>query len=271
MLFEQARLRGDSAKGGSAKEDVASAPSWGIASADQKVYDMTHPCDVVRVSKTVPTLKARMGTGGNGVPCVVSKTLREVVPPVLASCGDKQFLGNQEAFGSQYFVFEETPFRISSFDSFAMKSGNPVAGIRTATVSPTLDTTLPTPAKGQGGLAIVSAPSYAIAENAIGRCEDTGGNGPGFSEEVFYMPNATGAPGIAEGLAVRRLTARECERLQGFPDDWTKIEWGGKSKEQCPEGPRYKAIGNSWAVPVVRWLGERMDDEFSKGKGVTQW
>lgn len=58
--------------------------------------------------------------------------------------------------------------------------------------------------------------------------------------------------------AVRRLTPRECERLQGFPDDYTQIPWRGKSAEECPDGPRYKAIGNSKAVPVVRWIGRRI-------------
>ena len=60
------------------------------------------------------------------------------------------------------------------------------------------------------------------------------------------------------GMAVRRLTPRECERLQGFPDDWTLIPWRGKPADQCPDGPRYKALGNSWAVPCARWIGARI-------------
>lgn len=59
-------------------------------------------------------------------------------------------------------------------------------------------------------------------------------------------------------MVVRRLTPRECERLQGFPSDWTKIPYRGKPAEECPDGPRYKAIGNSMAVPVMRWIGERI-------------
>ncbi len=58
--------------------------------------------------------------------------------------------------------------------------------------------------------------------------------------------------------AVRRLTPRECERLQGFPDYFTAIPWRGKPADQCPDGPRYKALGNSMAVPVMRWIGERI-------------
>lgn len=62
-----------------------------------------------------------------------------------------------------------------------------------------------------------------------------------------------------ETYEVRKLMPIECERLQGFPDDWTKIPYKGKDAEQCPDGPRYKAIGNSMAVPVMRWLGERIE------------
>ena len=61
------------------------------------------------------------------------------------------------------------------------------------------------------------------------------------------------------GMAVRRLTPRECERLQGFPDDHTLIPWRGKPPKDCPDGPRYKALGNSMAVNCMEWIGERID------------
>ena len=59
--------------------------------------------------------------------------------------------------------------------------------------------------------------------------------------------------GVFKNMAVRRLTEIECERLQGFPDNYTNI------KENCPSGARYKALGNSMAVPVMRWIGERIN------------
>lgn len=59
-------------------------------------------------------------------------------------------------------------------------------------------------------------------------------------------------------MLIRRLTPLECERLQGFPDEHTLIAWKGKSAGECPDGPRYKAIGNSMAVPVMRWIGRRI-------------
>lgn len=64
---------------------------------------------------------------------------------------------------------------------------------------------------------------------------------------------------VPPAMQVRRLTPTECERLQGFPDGYTAIPWRGKPADQCPDGPRYKALGNSWAVPVVRWIGERIN------------
>jgi DNA-cytosine methyltransferase len=66
-------------------------------------------------------------------------------------------------------------------------------------------------------------------------------------------------------MAVRRLTPVECERLQGFPDNWSRISWKGKPEEQCPDGPRYKACGNSMAVPVMAFIGKRIAEVEAKG------
>ena len=63
-------------------------------------------------------------------------------------------------------------------------------------------------------------------------------------------------------MQVRRLTPVECERLQGFPDNYTAIPWRKKPVSDCPDGPRYKALGNSWAVPVVAWIGRRIAKEI---------
>jgi len=70
---------------------------------------------------------------------------------------------------------------------------------------------------------------------------------------------AKGPHAVKHTMAIRRLTPKECERLQGFPDDWTKIPYRNKPADQCPDGPRYKACGNSMAVPVMRWIGQRIE------------
>lgn len=86
-------------------------------------------------------------------------------------------------------------------------------------------------------------------------------------EEMAGSLKCGGSAPIAASpsMVVRRLTPTECERLQGFPDGWTKIPYKGKPADECPDGPRYKAIGNSMAVPVMRWIGERID-MFERGE-----
>ncbi len=64
--------------------------------------------------------------------------------------------------------------------------------------------------------------------------------------------------GTLTGARVRRLTTEECEALQGFPRGHTRIAWRGRAADDCPDGPRYRALGNSWPVPVVAWIGRRM-------------
>lgn len=79
--------------------------------------------------------------------------------------------------------------------------------------------------------------------------------GDSVSAHVTPTLDKSKTPAVMSDLAVRRLTPRECERLQGFPDDYTLIQYRGKD---AADGPRYKAMGNSMAVPVMRWIGERI-------------
>lgn len=110
-----------------------------------------------------------------------------------------------------------------------------------------------------GSLKVGGAPPM-VAKTLLVRCgKEGGGKGALVSEDVsLTLATANAQALFPGGLSVRRLTPRECERLQGFPDDWTKIPYRGKPADECPDGPRYKAIGNSMAVPVMRWIGERI-------------
>ncbi len=134
------------------------------------LFDIAHRSDVVRIQDddTTPTLTARMGTGGNNIPCI------------------------------------------------------------------------------------------ALAGNTIGRQPHNGGNGNGFDDSgVSYTLTTTDVHGVFNGLTVRKLTPSECEKLQGFPPGYTQIPYRNKLANDCPDSPRYKAIGNSMAVPVIKWIGER--------------
>ena len=110
--------------------------------------------------------------------------------------------------------------------------------------------------------------AVAVAENIIGRKENTGANGTGAQIELAYTQNATGVMGVSVNTSVRRLLPVECERLMGFPDNWTRIPWQGKSAEDCPDSPRYKACGNSMCVNVMRWIGMRIEKVERRMKGI---
>ena len=86
----------------------------------------------------------------------------------------------------------------------------------------------------------------------------SGANGSGYATDQAYTVTASDIHAVKTQHGVRYLTPLECERLQGFPDNWTRISWHGKPTDLCPDGLRYKAIGNSMAVPVMRWIGERI-------------
>lgn len=102
-------------------------------------------------------------------------------------------------------------------------------------------------------------PAICIQHASIGRHDAAGPQGKGYQEDVAFTQDSRSYADVVQyGMQVRRLTPIECERLQGFPDNHTLIGWRGKDADECPDGPRYKAIGNSMAVPVMRWIGDRI-------------
>ncbi len=110
-----------------------------------------------------------------------------------------------------------------------------------------------------GGKPGQGTPAICIQHASIGRHDAAGPQGKGYQEDVAFTQDSRSFADVVQyGMQVRRLTPIECERLQGFPDNHTLIGWRGKNADECPDGPRYKAIGNSMAVPVMRWIGERI-------------
>ena len=137
---------------------------------------------------------------------------------------------------------------------------------------PTLQT------KKQSAVAIPIHDQATRFSGKRGEKQDGKGNGFGIGEDGAPMNTLTRGDRHAVAykdylrffdtfreMKVRRLTPRECERLQGFPDDWTRIQWKGKKLEECPDGHRYKAMGNSMAVPVMRWIGQQINQVNQKG------
>jgi DNA (cytosine-5)-methyltransferase 1 len=181
--------------------------------------------------------------------------------------------GGSETFLSQPIAFPSTlsGTQCASAENIAPSMGakNPMAvafnispgkgelkddiHVTNAHVSKTIDASASNPAMHQGGAAIVQPVGTDLFNGTItGDISMTLKRGDGNP--------AINQPTVMQAMAVRRLTPVECERLQGFPDGYTNIPW--RKAAESPDGPRYKALGNSWAVPVVAWIGKRIQDQL---------
>lgn len=200
----------------------------------------------------------------------------EKSPTLNAECG-----GNKPA----------VVYSLDSLASNSMKSPNPNSGCREVEIAKTLDTTSPDPSKNQGGIAILD---MSHANDVIRECGDvvptlqsrmeTGGNqvplaygvGNGQLNEAQCMATEKAqtlntmhdAQAVMQNMAVRRLTPLECERLQGFPDGWTDIgAWTdekGKLHKESSDSARYRALGNSIALPPWKWVLKRLCAQYER-------
>ncbi len=260
ILFEPEGVQGNIKKGGEAGEDVASYT----------------PSNIGGYSEGCGTLRAEGGDCGGGSETIIAK-------PLLSHGGPQ---GRHNPTDENYVVFtqEQEPKREGGdkkAHTLGTYNGRKQCVAINARQDPISieDKALPLDQKGntqtvaiqdgreidkhQNGLGIdEGGPSYTI--------DQTGAQAVAFTQNQCgdvltgkVMPsmgtnqNATGrnTPKIHTHSIVRRLTPMECERLQGFPDGYTLIPHRGKP---APDGPRYKALGNSMAVPVVRWIGRRI-------------
>jgi len=115
---------------------------------------------------------------------------------------------------------------------------------------------------GGGNVPLVQEGGEVLAFDAYNQA--TSDIGQAISSAASDINHTGGVLDSRVRSAVRRLLPMECERLQGFPDDHTLIPWRGKAASECPDGPRYKALGNSMAVPCMRWIGTRIHNYTKK-------
>jgi DNA (cytosine-5)-methyltransferase 1 len=200
-----------------------------------------HPNDsrVTGPHDVAPSCVSRYGTGGGNVPLV-----QEAIPfrdpsPTLTSKMQGQ---------AGWAPYNEDAHLVGAVAVGCFKSGQG-ANARSIGYSETLSPTLSSAAGGN----TVPAVAVDIYNQAVGVKSQTLRSG------ASSIEHSGGVINPADRMAVRRLTPRECERLQGFPDDHTLIPWRNKPADQCPDGPRYKALGNSMAVPCMAWIGKRID------------
>nr|DAF84713.1 MAG TPA: Cytosine specific methyltransferase [Siphoviridae sp. ctss15] len=189
--------------------------------------DMTHACDVIReCGEVVPSLQARMGTGGNQVPLTYQQTTGTLSPGAHAGS-----YNGQDAYNDMLVVSSE--------------------------ISPTLRARASDPCREDMAAYIASVDCRNFCEggetNGTLQAKSSGG-------ASYNLQNT-----VRTGMIVRRLTPMECERLQGFPDHWTDIgEWrDSKGKLRKPsDSPRYKALGNSIALPFWDFLAKRISAQY---------
>ena len=269
---------------------VLDAQYFGVAQRRRRVFVVGHLGDWHRAAAVLferhslsghpaPSRQARKGTAGGVAPSATAGGWPADVSPTLnAHFGSKQGLEDQHVNGGGDYLCQ------------------PVANCLTQRMYKGINTTLDegqTPIVTIGGgfdvaqpipydLYQITAPvnrqnrkpgdpchtlardnaahaAVAIQGTLIGRGENAGpqGSGADVSGAMFTLTK-TDVHAVAMPMQVRRLTAEECEKLQGFLPGYTNIPWRGKP--ESPDGPRYKALGNSMAVPVMRWIGERINE-----------
>ena len=212
--------------------------SWRRAAAvlfePESVLGDTPPCR--KAGQVAPTIPARRTAGGG------LGTDFDCDGGLISNSGDisKTICANsQQSLDNEF----ETIMAFSSKDHGGDAGGN---------ASPTLRA-----GNSDESHANAGAPP-AVAYDLRGRDGGAQFEGPHNTANIRAASGGSSRSYVGEPWAVRRLTPTECERLQGFPDGFTKIPWRNKAADNCPDGPRYKALGNSMSVNVMRWIGTRI-------------
>jgi len=228
ILSDPASLSGHPAPGRSEGQDAAALIACGVGTcgADDNQARAGH------IVTAAVTSKWAKGTGDpSGDEC------QNLVVGTLTACMNDKWGSNQWVDQQQYAIQE--PF---TFQPRIARNGR--GGI--SDVVPALHTHQ---SHSDAASFIVQPVADTITANWYRSKGAKAGNQVGLINPVIDRAAA----------GVRRLTPLECERLQGFPDNYTRIPYRGNAADQCPDGPRYRAIGNAMPVPVIRWIGSRID------------
>ena len=212
-------------------------------------YENHAPDSHIKSVEVSQSIVARMGTGGNNLPL-----LQEV----------------ERGLEMRPIASKDECFHVSFCDANGRRKDRPNGGLYVTEAKAGKTVTA-----GGPGAETVIVEAIALDGDKMKPGERSGGSGMGVSEEgVMYTQTAGDVHGVAYTPSgkptVRKLLPLECERLMGFPDNHTRIPWNGKSEEECPDAPRYKACGNSMAVNCMMWLGERIqkvEKEISHERG----
>ena len=281
VLFEPVGVLGNSPPRREAQKDVAAAvtaSTGGISGKDDIDGRVTAVLrGISDYGDGLPALRAKGGDCAGGSEAFV-------FAPEIARC-DATREGNSQDYETTTMVAQcitgdvTHTLRAEGFDASedGTGRGNPIVAFNpratdvpvTGEITGALDASFPGPAicfsaKDYGGDAMPDlaptlragghsgSPANAGVMPAVAfGWQNSSSQGASVSEHVSPTLDKSKTPAVLTS-AVRRLTPRECERLQGFPDDYTLLPG------YDADGPRYKALGNSFAVPVMRWIGERI-------------
>ena len=258
VLFESESVRRDTPPSRKAGQGVATDVEAGVGNIDQRIdAGIPDVCATIDcgLSKQVGKQLTQQAESFYFPIPIHGQALYENHPndsrvtgphDVAPSCVSRYGTGG----GNVPLVQEAIAFSFDSLSSNSMKSKNPISGCNQVDLAKSLDTSRGLdPTCNQGGMAV----AVDVYNHAVGVKSQTLRSG------ASSIEHSGGVINPADRMAVRRLTPRECERLQGFNDDHTMIPWRNKPADQCPDGPRYKALGNSMAVPCMAWIGERIE------------
>lgn len=237
VLFERESLRWDSPSSRARRESLAARAGRDPAGADVIAFNAGNKNDMAHVGRgqvgVSPTLRAS-ASGTNQVPVIAF------------SCNASGSRGFAEAAGLSPTLRASHPSNVPAVLALGAGNAESTDGSRVSQAS-----------------TIAFKYHQGAGARGIGACED--GTSPTLTADyhqpavLAFAQNSRDEVRLVGGEPVlRRLMPVECERLQGFPDGWTRVPYRGKPAEECPDTPRYKALGNSMAVPVMRWIGERI-------------
>ncbi len=228
---------------------VLDAQYWGVAQRRRRVFVVGYLGDWRRAAAV---LFERESMSGHPAP---SRETREEAPGYTAGSfgGYREGVGTVRAAGGDLGGGSETlvakwPAEVASTLNAAFGSKQDLEDQHISGGAPLF---VPSPQVRR----LTSTEPVAFAQNQSGEVRE--GN---VFNTLNTNSNASGrnSPLLRQSHTVRRLTPIETERLQGFCDNYTRIPYRNKPAENCPDGPRYKAMGNSMAVPVMRWIGKRI-------------
>jgi DNA (cytosine-5)-methyltransferase 1 len=242
VLFEWDGVRRDTAPSREAGQGVAACVTAGAANGGAAHGARSGSAKDNLIAPVCPTLRAGGNqTGGDRPPGTDVDTADSLIP-VHAACLTRGTGQRYDPETETETIIPVTGVKYAHYShDYAHDRITDVSGVNPA---------LTKEAHASGNLNVAVAWGITDDETVMKDCLPT-----------MATPSASGGghpPAVATAMQVRRLTPVECERLQGFPDGYTAIPWRKKPASECPDGPRYKALGNSWAVPVVRWIGRRI-------------